>query len=329
MTPPAAAAGSVRPGRSHGLATVRRIVEDAGGTIHVRSRPGHGTAFQLRLPLVTTAAPQLAPEPGPGRAQKILLVDDQPRLLSIAARVLRKLGYEVVAADGLASAVTALDSCGPFDLLLSDVCMPGGNGADVAREAAARFPTLPVLFMTGFADDPRVSEAVAEGHAALLRKPFTPASLASSISEALAAAWPVAAVPSQAGAAPRGVVLVVDDEPRVRAGVVRVLSDWRVLEAATVREAVALIRAGGIDAVVCDHRLPDGTSLEVLGALTGLDPAPPFVLTTGAPLETWELQHAEARGVLILPKPFHPPSLRELLDSPPDRAEEDQCLDRA
>lgn len=116
----------------------------------------------------------------------ILAVDDEADLLEAVRRVLSRRGHLVLAATGPAE---ALDLCrdhdGGIDLLLTDVRMPGGSGTELAAQAARLRPGLPVLFMSGLYDarDEELGE-----QARVVAKPFTPASLAEAVDDALSAA---------------------------------------------------------------------------------------------------------------------------------------------
>ena len=82
--------------------------------------------------------------------RKILLAEDDDSLRGFLARALERAGYEVTSCADGDEAMTALDS-GPYDLLLTDIVMPGADGIEVARAAAARMPGVPIMFITGFA----------------------------------------------------------------------------------------------------------------------------------------------------------------------------------
>ena len=100
----------------------------------------------------------------------VLLVDDDHDLRAVLASGLEAQGYRVIAkADG-PSAIASLDKVAP-DIAVLDFAMPGMNGAEVADEIAARFPALPILFASGYADIDAI-RAVAGPDARLLRKPF-------------------------------------------------------------------------------------------------------------------------------------------------------------
>jgi CheY-like chemotaxis protein len=177
-------------GTGLGLATCYGIVKQAGGQITVESEPGTGTTFTIFLPAASEPAEDESDEPIaadlPRGAETVLLVEDEPVLRRLAAKVLQGLGYEVLVAS---RGDEALKSCteydGNIDLLLTDVVMPGLSGEDLARQVAAMRPRTRVLFMSGYADSPSVRDNASDRTIDLLQKPFTPASLAHRLRDVL------------------------------------------------------------------------------------------------------------------------------------------------
>lgn len=101
---------------------------------------------------------------------KILLAEDDDSLRSFLARALERAGYEVVSCADGDEAIEALDG-GPYDLLLTDIVMPGVDGIEVAREAAAREPGMRIMFITGFAAVALSAGSRAPAGAKVLSKP--------------------------------------------------------------------------------------------------------------------------------------------------------------
>jgi two-component system, cell cycle sensor histidine kinase and response regulator CckA len=161
----------VGQGTGLGLSTVYGVVTQSGGTIDVRSAPGEGTTFSIRLP-ATDRVEAVEPDvdvAGTTAAERILVVDDEQIVRDLLAHTLRRQGYDVEVAAGARDA-RALE--GPWDLLLTDVVMPEMDGVELARHVDAR----QVLFMSGY--DQR---ALAESAGAFLQKPFSGDELARSI----------------------------------------------------------------------------------------------------------------------------------------------------
>lgn len=114
--------------------------------------------------------------------ESILLVDDEPEVRSLLARVLRIRGYTVIeAGDGLQAIALADERGQPFHLLLTDVMMPQIGGVELASRLSASGQAARVLFMTGYSDAP-IADAE---QIAVLRKPFTPSALAEAVRRAL------------------------------------------------------------------------------------------------------------------------------------------------
>jgi len=162
------------------------IVTQSGGEVSVESELGVGTTFTMIFLAVTPepvvpAADQPAAAARVSGVERILLVEDQDDVRRLLSDELTRNGYAVVdVGDGPAALFTA-DEEGPFDLLVTDVIMPGMSGTEVARKLA---PTgLPVLFISGHVDEALRRDLDPE--ADLLSKPFTPQVLVERVRQAL------------------------------------------------------------------------------------------------------------------------------------------------
>jgi len=164
-------------GTGLGLATVHGIVSQSGGHIWVYSEPGKGTAFKIYLPRVQASPDTVRglPARSGSRAgtETILLVEDDEAVRRATARVLRRAGYEVIAAGSGADAIAALAEYeGPLDLLITDVVMPGMTGPQVADRLRESSPGLRVLFVSGYSDEVVVRQGLAGAGQNYLEKPF-------------------------------------------------------------------------------------------------------------------------------------------------------------
>ena len=160
-----------------GLPAVQGIVRRLGGDVEVDSTAGQGARFTVRLPVIAGAkAPRLRQPTGLAPSAKlaglrVLVADDEPSVRSTVCRLLERRGATVVpVADG-AQAEAKLRE-GGFDLVITDVVMPGRGGYDVLATARALDPGCPVLLMSGYTDRGRGEGGEAEPDA-FLEKPFT------------------------------------------------------------------------------------------------------------------------------------------------------------
>ena len=141
-------------GTGLGLSVVHGIVRDHDGAIYVRSQPAKGTTFDLYFPASSAepSQPEIAPvQPVGGHQERILLVDDEPDLCATTERVLRQLGYApTTQADPLAALALFRAQPDQFDLVITDLTMPGMTGVDLATAMLAVRPHLPVILASGF-----------------------------------------------------------------------------------------------------------------------------------------------------------------------------------
>jgi CheY-like chemotaxis protein len=127
-------------------------------------------------------------EPGSlqrGRAETILLVEDDELASRTTRRLLEMLDYAVQVAGRGDEALALIEAGAQFDLLLTDVLLPGLDGPELFRRAARQRPSLPVVFMSGYAADLLVEKGVSDAGAVFLQKPFSHAELALKIRAAL------------------------------------------------------------------------------------------------------------------------------------------------
>jgi signal transduction histidine kinase/CheY-like chemotaxis protein len=176
-------------GTGLGLSVVAAVVTEHNGTITVKSPPGAGATFEIRLPRAPADAARerpAAPAPRPGDGRRVLFVDDEEAVRVLGARVLRGRGYDVSLAASGDEATRMIAEAGPPDLVVTDLSMPGMSGAVFARATLKAHPTLRVLVVSGYADED-LSDVLATGRAQILVKPITAQSLGDAV-ESLARA---------------------------------------------------------------------------------------------------------------------------------------------
>jgi CheY-like chemotaxis protein len=173
-----------------GLAMVDGIVSRAGGHIRVRTAPGEGTSFTVRLPRTTEAtgrAIERVAAPGPAAdARTVLLVDDEPAVRNITRRLLERAGFRVIeAVDGHDALAIAGRRDVRVDVLLTDMIMPGLNGRQVAAGFRAARPGVPVVGITGFAGESDQDDVFEQDRlTGLVTKPFSAEALIRAVSSA-------------------------------------------------------------------------------------------------------------------------------------------------
>jgi CheY-like chemotaxis protein len=183
----------VGKGTGLGLAIAHGIVTQHNGSITVDSVLGRGATFTVLLPQAPAIAAAVeAQSSQPPRAsselQTILVVEDEPGVRRALGRTLGGLGYRVILASDGNDALRIAEDLGGIDLLLSDVIMPGLDGPEVASRLRGRWPSLRVLFVSGYSDD-RLAQAGALGpRDRLLAKPYSAKALATAVRDVIASA---------------------------------------------------------------------------------------------------------------------------------------------
>jgi CheY-like chemotaxis protein len=174
-------------GTGLGLATVYGVVKQHKGYIFVDSTLGEGTTFTIYLPISNAVASKENEEiPGtlPGGNETILVVEDEPNVLSLIIEILTPLGYKVQgASNGEDAMLFSRDN--KFDLLLTDVVMPGISGLELAEQIAEWHSDIKTIYMSGYTDDIINHHGLIDPDITLLNKPIRPAKLASTIRNVL------------------------------------------------------------------------------------------------------------------------------------------------
>jgi PAS domain S-box-containing protein len=163
-------------GTGLGLSMVYGFIKQSNGHIRIDSEVGRGTCIKLYLPQADGVAEieTLHDEsPAPRGRERILVVEDEPEVRASVVQQLQSLGYSVAWASMGGDGILAFEGPSPpFDLLLTDVVMPGTSGKALAAEVAYRWPTTKIVFMSGFAELSSAQHGRLDEGALLLTKPF-------------------------------------------------------------------------------------------------------------------------------------------------------------
>jgi CheY-like chemotaxis protein len=173
----------VGKGTGLGLSMIHGLAEQSGGKLVLRSKRGAGTTAEIFLPVATSAdAPaeipraEAPPEMGP---RTVLAVDDDLLVLMNTSFMLEDQGHTVLTASSGRKALEMLQAGQRVDLVIADQAMPGMTGSELSREIAAKWPDLPVILATGYAELPPSAQPKVK-----LAKPFGPDDLARAIGRA-------------------------------------------------------------------------------------------------------------------------------------------------
>jgi two-component system response regulator HydG len=238
-----------------------------------------------------------------GNELTVLIIDDNMEMASNLQEILEDEGVRVeIARDGF-EALDKLDTDG-FELVITDIRMPGMNGVEVLKAVHERWPRLPVIVMTAYSADAIMEEAYTAGALDVLSKPVD-------IEHVIGLVERVSA--------PNAPILLVEDDRDLRVNLTESLLDIAKVvphSAATAAEARRLAAAVDFRVAIIDVRLPDGDGVALAGELKQRQPALEIVYITGFAGNHRDLaEMLRAPQMHLLEKPFQPARLLELVRS--------------
>ncbi|QWV19332.1 histidine kinase [Stutzerimonas zhaodongensis] len=177
-------------GTGLGLSMVYGFVQQSSGFVSVTSEEGAGTSITLYIPLAQSSAVEngaiaASVDLTSGRGQTILVVEDDDSVRLLLAAALEDFGYQVHLAEEGQQALSLLDGLRTLDLLITDVGLPGLNGRQLAEIIQQKRPDLPVLFISGYAENAAIRSEFLGTGMSMMTKPFTLEHLAETVSAAL------------------------------------------------------------------------------------------------------------------------------------------------
>lgn len=313
-------------GTGLGLSMVYGFVRQSNGHIRIDSAIGQGTSIKMYLPRTmeeVLEAEPLAPDTATGN-ERVLVVEDNEDVRRAVVELLSGRGYRVVAAENPDVAAGILGDDHAFDLLFTDVVMPGTMSAvELAAHAQRLNPSIAVLLTSGYARD-LIPEANRPNYP-LLPKPYRGDELVTRIRAMLAArargapARP-AATPQEAAPVPRSDearsrprrVLLVEDEVVLRMSTADMLErlDCLVTAVGSGEQAIEVLSKGGtFDLLVTDLGLPGMTGEDVAKEVQRRWPRLPVVIATG-----YGRTGSQVQGVQFISKPYSSVDLQQALD---------------
>lgn len=173
-------------GTGLGLSMVYGFAKQSDGQVRIHSTPGLGTSVKIYLPTSEEVARPVAHDPvsaKEGQGQTVLIVEDDPSVRLLVREVLEELHYVAIEAGDAAEAIPILHSARTINLMVSDVGLPGMNGRQLAEVARELRPDLPILFVTGYAENAAIRGEFLGTRMDMISKPFALDALAAKIDE--------------------------------------------------------------------------------------------------------------------------------------------------
>jgi len=301
-------------GTGLGLSTVYGICTQAGGDIAVESTLGEGTTFTVQLPVVDAVADETSAgtpsEAGATAARglhRVLVVEDESLVRLSVHKYLVEAGYDVTAVASGREAIDRHAEAG-FDLVVTDMMLPGAPGREVASAFRRQDPDVGVLYMSAHPTEFLVEKGALDPGEGSLVKPFSREELLAAVTATLAAF----------AAPPEGAVLVVDDHRATRLAMEALLAEDGFEVATAADGAAAWERFTdpelSVGLVITDVGLPDISGAELVERIKGHAPQTRVIIISGRAADDPDLRHLAALdGVVFLQKPVDFDALKALV----------------
>lgn len=308
-------------GTGLGLAVVHGLVQQHGGVIEVDTVPGRGTTFHLYLARWTPSAAQASPAPASADSATsasrkhvpVFIVESDPQQKTLIEELLRESGFSIAGASSLPDVVGQIKQK-PADIkiLILDHGLMGNDPAGLIKQLRQLKPAMNLLIVTGHRDEKlRLLSETLPG-LQILRKPFVPSQLLSSL-ETLAGQVAAGAGIPEKGKVTSHKILVVDDDPAIRTFCERILSmNHAVTLAASGKEALECLKAAPQEVLVTDLKMPEMDGFHLLEEVLHHFPGVKIIIMSSllTPLIEQQLRLSGARYG-ILRKPFTPDQLHQ------------------
>lgn len=314
-------------GTGLGLSMVYGFVRQSNGHIRIDSAIGQGTSVKLYLPRTLDPVPDVSVDAGSGRAgsERILVVEDNDEVRHAVVAMLSGWGYRVVDAENPDAAAAILEQDAAFDLLFTDVVMPGTMSAmELAAMAQKLHPGIAVLLTSGYARD--LIPVKDRPDYPMIAKPYRGEELMSRLRGVLAARRPAPppshdrppeTAPAEGDAGRPRRVLLVEDEVVLRMSTTDMLERLGcfVAGAGSGEQALEMLAHGGaFDLLVTDLGLPGMSGEELASEVRRRFPRLPVVIASGYGRSDVQGAAMQAEGVQFISKPYSSIDLQQALD---------------
>jgi PAS domain S-box-containing protein len=287
-------------GTGLGLSVVHGIIKDYGGSIQVFSEPQTGSTFNIYLPRID-ADVEIEKTPTqtslPEGSEHILIVDDEEQNIQMLQQMLERLGYRVTGrTSGMDALATFRAQPDKFDLVITDLSMPGMTGTDLAREVHEIRPGMAIILCTGFSEMVSEEKAHALGIRKVLMKPAVTAEIASAVRTV---------IDSETDGKSGFCIMVVDDDETMRLMLRQHLEEagYKIIDAANGAEASELLEQEMVNLVLTDVRMPEMDGFELMAHISSHYPSIPVIVISayGSPETTRTFEDMGSLQVLDKP----------------------------